>query len=152
VIVFVVAMYAMIMDTIPSLIEYYTAKWDKAMRLGDAVMKMANDAEEANAAVAHTTLNINKGASKENEKSEVDELDVQIERLFLRYDLDGSGTINSWDELEQLCCNLGYRLELDLLPAQIDEIIDGVKAANDSIEWDLPTFTLWFKEKFSLNK
>merc|ERR1711988_1018002 len=78
------------------------------------------------------------------------EIDEQIQRLFLRYDLDGSGTINSFDELEQLCCNLGYRLELELNPQQIDSIIADVKAESPSIEWDLPHFSSWFKATFNV--
>lgn len=153
--VFCIAVYALIMDTIPSIIEKYTLQWDKAMRIGDDIYKLSNLADETATMESQAVVSSSgkSGSSqditKENESSETD-LDVQIERLFMRYDLDGSGTINSWDELEQLCCNLGYRLELDLNPTEIDEIIDTVKAANDEIEWDLPTFSAWFKQKFAL--
>merc|ERR1711970_828620 len=85
---------------------------------------------------------------KEADQTEESELDRHIHRLFLRYDLDGSGTINSFDELEQLCCNLGYRLELELNPKQIDSIIADVKAENPNIEWDLAHFSSWFKATF----
>jgi len=89
-------------------------------------------------------------AASDSVASSEPDLDIQIERLFLRYDLDGSGTINSWEELEQLCYNLGFRLKLDLNPVQLDEIVNVVKANHDEIDWDLSTFSVWFKQEFKL--
>merc|ERR1711934_1316086 len=83
------------------------------------------------------------GSTEKTSTEEPSDLEKQIQRLFLRYDLDGSGTINSFDELEQLYCNLGYRLELDLNPSKIDVIIADVKAENPNIEWDLAHFSSW---------
>merc|ERR1711907_631784 len=99
-----------------------------------AVATSSTSAAVATAAIAATATD---GADKDGGKDTQSDLDKQIHRLFLRYDLDGSGTINSFDELEQLCCNLGYRLELELNPKQIDTIIGKVKEENPSIEWEL---------------
>merc|ERR1712196_210451 len=144
----------MVEDTIPSMIEEYTDYWDQIvgtkemleelMSELDEVNELLEDAEaaeESNANVETKEMPVTKDevevkeaaaaavavAATENANPEMDE---QIQRLFLRYDLDGSGTINSFDELEQLCCNLGYRLELELNPKQIDTIIGKVKEEN----------------------
>jgi len=83
------------------------------------------------------------------EAEEADEhVDEQIRRLFARYDLDGTGTINTFDELEQICCNLGYRLELDLKPTKIDEAINQTKDKHGNIDWDVDFFSVWFKATF----
>jgi hypothetical protein len=160
-----IAMYALVRDTIPSIIEQYTNRWDDAVKVADTLLQMQSEFEEleniAAVAEAATVVGVVSLAGKDGEKDEnqaVDdstekapsELDNQIERLFKRYDLDLSGTINSWDELEQLICNLGYRLELDLNPTQIDEIIEQVKSENDEISWDLPTFCSWYKATFKV--
>lgn len=157
--VFAIAIYALIKDTIPSLVEQYTNMWDDAMKVADTLLSMQSEFEEfeqlSETAVASAlaTGDMKKGGTEpadDSTEKASSELDNQIERLFKRYDLDLSGTINSWDELEQLICNLGYRLELDLNPTQIDEIVAGVKAENDEIAWDLPTFSAWYKATFKV--
>jgi F0F1-type ATP synthase membrane subunit b/b' len=174
------AMYAMVMDTIPGMIEEYTEQIDQVVALKDTLLAEAAAAAEArelaaaakskaaasvpdkvetaaavatsstSAAVATAAIaaTATDGADKDGGKDTQSDLDKQIHRLFLRYDLDGSGTINSFDELEQLCCNLGYRLELELNPKQIDTIIGKVKEENPSIEWELQEFSTWFKATF----
>jgi len=179
------ALYALVKDTIPSIIEEYMAYWDTAVKVKQ-VMEAAQKEHEAaleaaslavaaaaaatsgGAAAAATTGVFEKGEPETPKKADLSkddmskdhndeaedvdtELDKHISRLFLRYDLDGSGTINSFDELEQLCCNLGYRLELDLNPTRIDSIIAEVKAASPNIEWDEAHFSKWFKKTFIEN-
>jgi hypothetical protein len=155
--VFAVAIYAMVKDTIPTILEDQYKKWQDAMAVAQGLQDMFTNLEELEAhqqgafpvPKPHTgTPQCGDGNSEGEEKVEESELDIQISRLFVRYDLDGSGTINSWDELEQLCCNLGYRLELELSPTRIDEVIEGVKRDNESIEWDLDEFSAWFKNEF----
>jgi len=160
------AMYALVQDTFPSMIEEYTAYYDQAISIKETLEAAAEEFEEldgfveatespvvdAVAATSATTViksaATDPGSTEKTSAEEPSDLEKQIQRLFLRYDLDGSGTINSFDELEQLCCNLGYRLELDLNPSKIDVIIAGVKADTPTINWDLPTFSTWFKSTF----
>ena len=68
----------------------------------------------------------------------------------VRCDLDGSGTINSNDELKQLCTNLVVQLELDMDVETIDQM--AYRAGNmEELCWDFETFKEWFvsKEQFA---
>ena len=56
-----------------------------------------------------------------------DKLEKLLRHFFCRYDLDGSNTVNSFDELEQMCCNLSYRLDLGLCPDDLDRVVEMVK-------------------------
>merc|ERR1712178_64047 len=160
-------MYALVQDTLPSMIGEYTAYYDQAISIKETLEAAAEEFEELDRfeeatespivdAVAATSATAviksaaaDPGSTEKTSTEEPSDLEKQIQRLFLRYDLDGSGTINSFDELEQLCCNLGYRLELDLNPTRIDAIIAEVKAASPSIEWDETHFSKWFKKTFT---
>merc|ERR1711967_69069 len=79
-----------------------------------------------------------------------EDLNSMMNDYFTRYDLDGSGTINSNDELKQLCTNLVVKLELDMDVATIDQKVNG--AGNmEELCWDFETFKRWFvsKEQFA---
>merc|ERR1711912_97668 len=164
------AAYAFFMDTLPSMMDEVTEYWDMAQQLKEVLETaqqehaIAKEASELAKAAKEVKANKKKAAAddldeeaeeqiedtlEKKEEEEDSELDRHIHRLFLRYDLDGSGTINSFDELEQLCCNLGYRLELDLNPTRIDAIIADVKGENPNIEWDEAHFSKWFKKTFT---
>merc|ERR1712216_6786 len=138
------SIYALVTDTIPSYIEgtieEYQGYWDKVVALKETLQAQATAHTEArelaSAAVAVAAVGTAGAAKKDTSNGQGEapateepntELDKQIHRLFLRYDLDGSGTINSFNELEQLVCNLSYRLDLNLSPKQIDSIIQHVK-------------------------
>ena len=177
------ALYGLVQDTIPEIVEEYTDYYDQIVGLKETLEAAAEELallEEASqapdrgattgavAAVAVAKVSsadtakdaakepaepVQEAESKSAPEPEPDaDLEKQIQKLFLRYDLDGSGTINSFDELEQLCCNLGYRLELELNPKQIDTIIAQVKAESPTIEWDLATFSSWFRGSFGLSQ
>merc|ERR1712166_1640122 len=78
-----------------------------------------------------------------------EDLENMMNDYFTRYDLDGSGTINSNDELKQLCTNLVVKLELDMDVQTIDKKVNG--AGNmEELCWDFQTFKKWFvsKEQF----
>lgn len=72
-----------------------------------------------------------------------------IQQYFRRYDLDDSGTINSSEELQQLCTNLSVRLELKF---SVNDIDSKVTSAGDmSVNaWDLDQFTQWFSDEFEI--
>merc|ERR1711865_1090836 len=87
------------------------------------------------------------GAEREPWMSE--DLENMMNDYFTRFDLDGSGTINSNDELKQLCTNLVVKLELDMDVQTIDKKVNG--AGNmEELCWDFQTFKKWFvsKEQF----
>jgi len=73
-----------------------------------------------------------------------------ISQYFRRYDLDLSGTINSQDELQQLCTNLCVRIEL---PFGVDHIDSKVNSAGNmaELEWTVVQFAEWFGTEFEVN-
>jgi len=79
-----------------------------------------------------------------------EELKSMMLDYFTRYDLDGSGTINSNEELKQLCTNLVVKLELDMDVKTIDEYV--TKAGNmATLCWDFELFKVWFVKEFEPN-
>jgi len=79
-----------------------------------------------------------------------DDLESMMNDYFTRYDLDGSGTINSNDELKQLCTNLVVKLELDMDVQTIDKKVNGA-GDMEKLCWNFQTFKKWFvsKEEFA---
>jgi len=82
-------------------------------------------------------------ATKDEANADTDKI---ITQLFQRYDLDNSGTIDTFEELDQLCCNLIYKLKI--MPEEpIGSIIKQVKEQETRINWDRAQFTTWFHGK-----
>lgn len=78
------------------------------------------------------------------------ELQGMMLDYFTRYDLDGSGTINSNEELKQLCTNLVVKLELDMDVQTIDNHVTG--AGNmATLCWEFEAFKVWFMAEFKPN-
>jgi hypothetical protein len=75
-----------------------------------------------------------------------------MEDYFSRYDLDGSKTINSPEELKQLCTNLVVKLELDMEVKTIDELCksadENCKSSGRELDWPFEKFKEWFLEMF----
>lgn len=80
-------------------------------------------------------------------------LEQLMQDYFNRYDLDGSQSINSSEELKQLCTNLVVKLDLPMDVGQIDAVVnkagrfvdDNPKAENgEGNNWDLTQFKNWF--------
>jgi len=81
--------------------------------------------------------------------------------FVLTDDLDGSQTINSSEELKQLCTNLVVKLDLPMDVQQIDKIVHDAGAFEDDDvpagepkpakgsrhEWTLEEFVMWFVKK-----
>merc|ERR1712028_332530 len=65
-------------------------------------------------------------------------------KYFNRYDLDGSKTINSAEELMQLCTNLTVKLNLKVRIADLQALVD--ENDLDAEEWDFEEFKEWFDE------
>ena len=63
-----------------------------------------------------------------------------LTQLFTRYDLDGSGTINSLHELSQLTTNLLFGIDFRAHPKAI---LARVNEEDPNLEWDIETFKEW---------
>jgi len=84
-----------------------------------------------------------------------EDLKALMSDYFNRYDLDGSQSINSCEELKQLCTNLVVKLDLDKDVADIDKIVMDAgpfeddpdlkgKSKDQCNNWKLEEFQKWF--------
>lgn len=115
------------------------------------------DAGAADAGAAKADAKENHPSKENLYKDHMSEdLNSMMNDYFNRYDLDGSQTINSVDELKQLCTNLVVKLDLDMDVSQIDA---KVSEAGDMTQknWkydeknaDGECFALWFIEAFGI--
>merc|ERR1711939_437865 len=93
--------------------------------------------DEAPTAAADATPTVN--ASGEEWDKSLDWMSNDLKTLmhdyFNRYDLDGSQTINSSEELKQLCTNLVVKLDLPMDVSDIDEkVASAGPFADDTFE------------------
>jgi hypothetical protein len=72
----------------------------------------------------------------------------ELEKYFHRYDLDESGTLNDNEELQQLCTNLCFKLELQLAGEEIDAVVESAGDLDDENSWNVEEFCEWFEERF----
>merc|ERR1711988_1556465 len=87
-----------------------------------------------------------------------EELRDMMRDYFNRYDLDGSNTINSTEELKQLCTNLVVKLDLEMDVAEIDKLVESAGDMEKN-NWQFSNknasgecFCHWFTEKFNVDK
>ena len=80
-----------------------------------------------------------------------DHVTTVINDYMNRYDLDGSTTYNSYEELRQLSINLVIKFDLDI---EIDDADSLVHSAGNMEElcWDFNTTRLWFMKTFKPNR
>jgi hypothetical protein len=77
-----------------------------------------------------------------------------MQDYFNRYDLDGSCTINTKEELKQLCTNLVVKLDLELDVQEIDKLVeDAGDMSKNNWTFDEKNqagqcFAYWFLDKF----
>jgi len=149
------SLWALVYDTIPSLIEEYQAKYDVAMAALAAMKAKLEKVDVGQKLGGVEQLKSPSGTEKANDASKESsngltinnaEVDEQISKLFARYDLDSSGTLNTKDELEQLCYNLAFKLKLENSTKDMDAFLNQVPELNDANAWDEATFALWFKK------
>merc|ERR1712072_617774 len=76
------------------------------------------------------------------------ELEGMMNDYFTRYDLDGSNTINSTDELKQLCTNLVVKLELDMDVQTIDKYVTSAGNLDGDKAWNFEQFKDWYLATF----
>jgi len=72
-----------------------------------------------------------------------------ISQYFRRYDLDESGTINTYEELQQLCTNLSVRLELSWTVSDIDAKVTSAGNMEEN-SWQMDEFIEWFGQEFDV--
>jgi hypothetical protein len=72
------------------------------------------------------------------------ELRENATRLFHRYDLDESGTVNSQQELQQITINLAFTLELQVKYQAMQDVIDSAMLDKLQEEWCLEQYISWF--------
>jgi len=83
-----------------------------------------------------------------------DNCNALLDDYFDSYDLDGCGTINSTEQLKQLCTNLVVKLDLDMDVADIDEMVQSAGGFVDDRpygenNWDTHMFKAWFLSSIS---
>ena len=89
-------------------------------------------------------------------KSVVDDENLRgaASEIFRRYDTDASGTINSVEELQQMCLNLLYKIDCTHgHNVHVPSVIDSLNA--DEIvdrRMDFDHFVQWFVETFSIRR
>ena len=77
-----------------------------------------------------------------------EELEAESEKYFHRYDLDESITLNNNEELQMLCTNLCFKLELELAGDEIDAVVACAGNLNEDNAWSVEEFCEWFSERF----
>merc|ERR1712100_407237 len=84
----------------------------------------------------------------------VDEWHTLTSRLFLRYDLDRSGTLNRNEEIDQLTTNVTIKLTHQYpymsIPSlhTIDATLAALEPINDTNAWALEKFQMWYMHEF----
>ena len=89
------------------------------------------------------------GLGMELEEPPCKESSAQIEAYFNRYDLDGSGTINTDEECRQLLTNLLFKFDVPSSTEKVDEhVVSMMTAVHEKrvLAWDLPTFEAYFHQ------
>jgi len=99
-------------------------------------------------ATAGKKRNKAKQSSKEDDAEAMLKRFGHYKRLFQRFDLEGVGTIDTYEVLEQYLTALAYHLPLD--PEQLKGVMRAAKAEmNDGMNFSLEEFTEWFEAQLS---
>jgi len=77
----------------------------------------------------------------------VENLHANVPRLFSRYDLDGSGSINGTRELQQMSVNLAFSLGLQVVMSDMEALLTEAGDFSDGTAWDEDDFKAWFAAK-----
>ena len=79
--------------------------------------------------------------------------DKTIRRLFQRYDIDESGTLNTKEEFHSLTLNLLFKIKERqpdpmITPEALSVVVDNVGDIDEAHAWDPEKYASWFKTKF----
>ena len=69
-------------------------------------------------------------------------------KMFGRYDLDGSDTVNSWDEVCQMTMNVCYNLKLQITQEEIEHRMEALRGIEDN-EKTFDQYWEWFHTTFA---
>ena len=156
--VLVCALYQIFFDVIPEMIEKTQQKYDRAMwALEQAKRKYTGEDNDKMIVEENPTVELKEDLAplppqpaKSNGPVEPAAADGNDEELratqlkyFNRYDLDGSKTINSSEELLQLCTNLTVKLNLKVRLAELQQLVEEAGDMEEN-EWDFEEFKEWF--------
>jgi len=100
-----------------------------------------DDAPVRESPVKHAKTERSKEEQEEDKRAEI------IAACFKRYDLDESGTINTSEELQQLCTNLCFKLKIMVPPGAVDEKVLEMGDL-EGRDLNLGEFAVWFEEEF----
>lgn len=161
--VLVCALYQIIFDVIPEMIEKTQQKYDRAMfvlQLAKNKLAGKDEKEENKEQGDQMMVEVNPTVElKEDlspvppppmavpDKTDDKELRATQMKYFNRYDLDGSQTINSSEELLQLCTNLTVKLNLKVRLAELQQQVEEAGDMEEN-EWDFDEFKEWFDTTF----
>ena len=73
------------------------------------------------------------------------EIQETVASLFHRYDIDGSGTLNSNAELQMLAFNVAYRLNCPVTEDTVQAAISTLGEISDENCFEQTQFCLWFE-------
>ena len=97
----------------------------------------------------HPSLDLPQLQPKQEDRVAAQQWHEMISKLFLRYDLDGSGTINSSEELQQLTMAFAMKMQQQF-PAincpplhEIDAHLAAIEPLSGDNEWTLEMFQEW---------
>jgi len=117
-------------------------------------IESAAPAEEALASVAASVAAASATPTPSVQDPAKDEQDEKtIRRLFQRYDIDESGTINTKEEFHSLTLNLLFKIrdrqpDPMITPEALTVVVERVGAIDESNTWDPDRYMDWFKIEF----
>lgn len=151
--VFVVILYELFFEIIPTMIENAQRKVIVAKFVAKRIEEKEREEEQARRKQKQFQQDSEDSDEESNENSGDDNVTRLIRTYFERYDLDNSGTINTTEELHQLCTNLCFKLQNNgfsqFTLTEINHHIQTVEEVNENNAWDFDRFDSWFKGTFT---
>jgi len=74
------------------------------------------------------------------------DLEATLAKLFDRYDLDDSGTVNSNEERAQLTYNVIINMNLNISNEIVQDALTVAPPLSDNYEWNLEQYCAWFRK------
>jgi hypothetical protein len=109
----------------------------------------AQNQEDANQADTHVEGELHEGRPFAPSLITLDEYQQLVLKLFRRYDFDGSGTVNSSDELSQLTTNLSFQISQDpynVTTIDVFALEEACRSCGADVNMDIKAFEHWFAD------
>jgi len=113
---------------------------DEFVAVSESESESESEKESNEMAAPVPTMN-----TKPDEMTSMESIRETAARLFYRYDLDESGTVNNRQELQQITINLTFKLGLQVRNDAMQNVIDSA-SMSDTTHWSLDEYTVWFVE------